>query len=94
MTATCPTISPSAQQTKSSLAGATLTIFILAAICFTIHLGYGPLSGTEGHRAITAHQMFQDGNYILPKLYGSVYLTKPPLPYWLIGLCDRFLGSR
>jgi 4-amino-4-deoxy-L-arabinose transferase-like glycosyltransferase len=72
---------------------ASLVIFVLAAICFIFHLSYGPLAGTEGHRAITAEQMLHHGNYLLPRLYGHLYLMKPPLPYWLIAGSERLFGQ-
>jgi 4-amino-4-deoxy-L-arabinose transferase-like glycosyltransferase len=77
---------------QTSWLPASLAIFILASICFIFHLGVGPLAGTEGHRAITAEQMLHNGNYILPQLYGHLYMTKPPLTYWLIALSERCFG--
>jgi 4-amino-4-deoxy-L-arabinose transferase-like glycosyltransferase len=78
---------------RTSWLPASLAIFILASICFTFHLGVGPLAGTEGHRAVTAEQMLHNGNYLLPQLYGHLYMAKPPLTYWLIAISERLLGS-
>lgn len=92
MTVVCEPISVDAGCRRLSWLKATCAIFALACICFFFHLGYGPLAGTEGHRAITAEQMFENGNYLLPKLYGHLYLMKPPLAYWLIGISEKILG--
>ncbi len=66
--------------------------FLLIALCFSWNLGWAPLSGTEGHRAITAHQMNESGAYLIPRLYGQTYLRKPPLAYWVIALFEKALG--
>lgn len=58
--------------------------------CF--YLGSGPLAGTEGHRALVAHQMAQGGNWLLPKLYDQVYLAKPPLDYWILAGLEKWTG--
>lgn len=79
------------RQRVSSLTAAAL-IFILAAICFGFRLGTAPLAGTEGHRAITAQEMLRSGDYLLPHLYGHLYLMKPPLAYWLIAASERLFG--
>src|SRR2546423_3601291 len=59
-------------------------VFLFALACFSFSLGAAPLAGTEGHRAITAHQMVQRGSYLIPTLYGYTYLKKPPLHYWIL----------
>ncbi len=56
-------------------------------------LGGSPISGTEGHRALTAHQMVSSGEWIVPHLYGAVYLAKPPMQYWLLALLETTLGA-
>src|SRR5205809_823324 len=70
-----------------------LVIFLLGCLCFTFNLGAAPLSGTEGHRAITAHQMLQSHHYLVPSLYGYTYLKKPPLAYWTLALFERLFGA-
>jgi hypothetical protein len=61
-----------------------LLVLILALFCYTFRLGNSPLAGTEGHRALTAHQMVQSGQWLLPKLFDQLYLKKPPLDYWIV----------
>jgi len=73
--------------------GPALLIFALAMILLGWRVGASPLSGTEGHRAITAHQMLKSGEYLVPKLYGYTYLKKPPLDYWILAGFERVLGA-
>lgn len=96
-TARAPTLAEAPTEDASSLSrGKTLAaaagIFILTVLCNLPLLGTTPLAGTEGHRAITAHQMVQSGDWVLPKLYGKLYLAKPSLHYWLIALCEKLSG--
>ena len=51
-----------------------------------------PLAGTEGHRAIAAHQMVESGRWLVPKLYDQVYLRKPPLHYWMLAGLEKITG--
>lgn len=71
-----------------------LLMFLAAVIFLGWRVGASPLSGTEGHRAITAHQMLQSGEFLVPRLYGYTYLKKPPLDYWILAGFERVLGPR
>lgn len=70
-----------------------LLMFLAAVVLLGWRVGASPLSGTEGHRAITAHQMLRSGEYLVPKLYGYTYLKKPPLDYWILAGFERVLGA-
>ncbi|MCC6422930.1 MAG: glycosyltransferase family 39 protein [Phycisphaerales bacterium] len=70
-----------------------LLVVLAAVVVLGWRVGASPLSGTEGHRAITAHQMLQSGEYLVPKLYGYTYLKKPPLDYWILAGFERVLGA-
>jgi len=57
---------------------------IIAAIVFFWGLGsMDLLSLNEGRRALAIQEMVSSGNWLLPHLNGELYLTKPPLMYWL-----------
>ena len=57
---------------------------IIAAIVFFWGLGsMDLLSLNEGRRALAIQEMVSSGNWLLPHLNGELYLTKPPLLYWL-----------
>jgi len=62
----------------------------LFVTCYRV--GVPPLAGTEGHRALPADGMVRTGDWLLPRLYGRVYLTKPPMVYWLIGGVEKLTG--
>ena len=71
---------------------ATLT-FSFGLLAFSWRIGEAPLAGTEGHRAIVAHQMVESGEWLVPKLYEVVYLRKPPLIYWLQAAAETVAGE-
>ena len=70
----------------------TLTVGLLIVLLHSWQLGTPPLAGTEGHRALTADQMVQSGNWLVPHLWDNVYLRKPPLQYWLIASLQSITG--
>lgn len=41
------------------------------------------MSLNEGRRALAIQEMVSSGDWLLPHLNGQLYLTKPPLLYWL-----------
>ena len=57
------------------------------------YLGMTPLAETEGHRALTGHEMARSGQWLLPMLYGRPYLAKPPLHYWIIAAAETIARS-
>lgn len=60
------------------------TTFIVAIIVFFGGLGSVELmSLNEGRRALAIQEMVFSGDWLLPHLNGQLYLTKPPLFYWL-----------
>ncbi len=97
-------LSPSTAQTKDDQSSAVSIaepprisdiagVFVFVLLTFSFSLGSAPLSGTEGHRAITAHQMVQSGRYLVPTLYGYTYLKKPPLHYWILAGFEKVFGA-
>jgi 4-amino-4-deoxy-L-arabinose transferase-like glycosyltransferase len=50
---------------------------------YGLWLGNSPLDRTEPFRALVAHQMVNGGSWLVPRLYGELYLRKPPLIYWI-----------
>ena len=60
-------------------------LFLIFLLGIALHLPAifaPPLSGTEAHRVITGAQMYERGEYVVPRLYDAVYLRKPSLIYW------------
>lgn len=57
---------------------------IIASIVFFWGLGSIELmSLNEGRRALAIKEMVSSGDWLLPHLNGELYLTKPPLLYWI-----------
>jgi 4-amino-4-deoxy-L-arabinose transferase-like glycosyltransferase len=87
------TISPNAQGfgVAPLAARALPSIALLSFICYMLFfhgLGAGELYRTEGLRAIIAQEFLRSGNWIVPKLYGEPFLTKPPGIYAAIALAS------
>ena len=70
-----------------------ILVFTLMVLGHAWKLHQGGLTMTEGVRALTGHQTLQEGNWLVPKLYGSVYLTKPPLFYWIEAGAEKITGQ-
>jgi 4-amino-4-deoxy-L-arabinose transferase-like glycosyltransferase len=74
------------------LAPALLTL-LLACVVYWPFLGYSGLSQSEGHRAIPGWQMMDRGEYFVTRLFGHVYLRKPPGMPWAVALASSILGQ-
>ncbi len=67
---------------------------ILGMLVFFWGLGdIGLMSFNEARRAIPASIMFNGGDWLLPRINGELYLTKPPLLYWLSATAAHLLGA-
>lgn len=51
------------------------------------------ISLNEGRRALAISEMFKSGNWLLPTLNGELYLTKPPLLYWISLSISSLVGT-
>ncbi len=74
---------------------ATLALLGVALWSFTYRLGAVPLldDPNEAEYAEVAREMVETGDWISPHLNYVVFLNKPPLTYWLIGLSDLAFGT-
>ncbi|CRI55271.1 glycosyltransferase [Pseudomonas sp. CCOS 191] len=78
--------------TRQRFAGVALAA-LLAMLCFW-GLGDVPLLSTnEARRAVSVREMYASGEWLLPRMNGEPYLTKPPLFNWLALLPTSLLGS-
>lgn len=67
---------------------------VLVALLFFWGLGSIPLlTFNEARRAIPASNIFVTGDWLLPRLNGELYLTKPPLLYWLAAGFAHLFGA-
>ena len=72
-----------------------LLIVLLAGLfIYGFRLGDSPLDRTEPFRARwSAHlEMVKGGDWLIPRLYGEVYLRKPPLIYWIEAGTEKLMG--
>jgi len=67
---------------------------LIGFICFFWGLGdIALLSLNEARRAVPTQAMFATGDWLLPRLNGELYLTKPPLLYWLATATSHLFGK-
>lgn len=72
----------------------TLIVALIAAATCLYGLGdIALLSINEGRRAVPIKEMLASGNWLLPQLNGELYITKPPLYYWLGAIAGYLLNS-
>jgi 4-amino-4-deoxy-L-arabinose transferase-like glycosyltransferase len=76
---------------ESSLARL-IFLFLCGLFIYALWLGDSPLDRTEPFRALVAHQMVHGGSWLVPHLYGEVYLRKPPLIYGIQASVELLLG--
>jgi 4-amino-4-deoxy-L-arabinose transferase-like glycosyltransferase len=49
-----------------------------------------PPKWEEPRRCLVTHEMVHRGDYVVPRIYGTVYRNKPPLQHWLIAMFSGF----
>ncbi|MFN2542155.1 MAG: ArnT family glycosyltransferase, partial [Chthoniobacterales bacterium] len=70
-----------------------VTTIVWAAI-YLPALGLFEIKGEEGRRILPAVTMLETGNYVVPKVGGMPYFSKPPLVNWLIAGSFKIFGAR
>ncbi|WP_246237954.1 ArnT family glycosyltransferase [Pseudomonas akapageensis] len=89
----------SAQPMKSNSENRLLfwsTVLMATLVLLLFFWGLGSLSFlslNEARRAISAREMHASGQWLLPYMNGDLYLSKPPLFYWLELISSQLLGS-
>ncbi|MGP1273680.1 MAG: ArnT family glycosyltransferase [Phycisphaerales bacterium] len=73
-------------------AGRLLLIVLLCAAVYLPMLGRGGLRATEGHRTIPAIELSDRHAWLVPTMFDTVYLRKPPGVFWAIRLSTDALG--
>lgn len=72
------------------------TIIALMLVLLLLFWGLGSiplLSVNEARRAVTSREMLETGQWLLPYMNGDLYLSKPPLFYWLTLMSSQMLGA-
>jgi 4-amino-4-deoxy-L-arabinose transferase-like glycosyltransferase len=71
-----------------------LLVTIIWAAIYLPALGLFEIKGEEGRRILPAVTMVETGNYVVPKVGGMSYFSKPPLVNWLIAASFKIFGLR
>lgn len=71
-----------------------LLVMILWAAIYLPALGLFEIKGEEGRRILPAITMLETGNYVVPKVGGMPYFSKPPLVNWLVAGSFKLFGVR
>jgi 4-amino-4-deoxy-L-arabinose transferase-like glycosyltransferase len=74
------------------LAAHALVVLLTCAGVYWPGIGAGGLTMTEGHRVIPAWEMLESGDWLLPRMFGQVYLRKPPGMAWAVAASSSVLG--
>lgn len=70
----------------------TVHLFLLLAVCyfsFFIHNGAIYADIMESRNLVTAREIVEDGNWLIPTMNGELRLEKPPLPTWVAAVIER-----
>jgi len=65
----------------------------LSTVIYGYRLGEGGFVNTEGHRTFPAWEMLSDGDYFIQRLFGVIYLRKPPGHTWAIAASSALFGK-
>ena len=73
-----------------------LEALVVFAVCLCVYwprIGTTGFSMTEAHRVIPGWEMRESGRWLLPTLFGQVYLRKPPGMPWAVAGSSWLLGE-
>jgi len=73
------------------LAAGAVTLLLLAQML--PDLGRGDFFREEGRRVIPAREMLASGNWLVPTIWRTPYLAKPPGVYWLLAIAFELGGG-
>lgn len=68
-------------------------LLILVGCIYSVRLDSPNLRGEETRRGRVAVEMLQTGDWIVPRQQGELFLSRPPLQNWLIGLVGWTRGG-
>jgi len=71
---------------------AAVALALTAGALLAVRCDRPPFFDNEGRFAEVAREMVESGDWITPRLDGTLFLNKPPLTYWLAGLVFRVTG--
>ena len=65
-----------------------LWIIVLCLAAFFLNNNALPTDIMESRNIVTAREMVQDGNWLVPTMNGELRLEKPPLPTWIAAVIE------
>ena len=68
-------------------------LLLLVGLTFFVNLHYGNPTLMEARNFITAREMIENGNWLVPSMNGHLRLAKPPLPTWLTAMAGLGAGN-
>ncbi|WP_242928795.1 ArnT family glycosyltransferase [Pontibacter vulgaris] len=68
-------------------------LLLLCILIFFTNLPLADPSIMEARNFITAREMVENGNWLLPTMNGQLRLAKPPLPTWITALAGIMAGD-
>jgi len=68
-------------------------LVLLVGLIYFSRLTTLSLRGEEPRRAMVSYQMLQDGDWVVPKMQGEPWLSRPPLHNWVIALVAMATGD-
>jgi 4-amino-4-deoxy-L-arabinose transferase-like glycosyltransferase len=77
-----------------SRTGSLAIVLLVWAAIYLPGLGSLPIKGEEGRRILPAISMLRTGNYLVPRVGGETYFSKPPLVNWLVAASFKLFGQR
>ncbi|MFQ5733271.1 MAG: ArnT family glycosyltransferase, partial [Planctomycetaceae bacterium] len=70
-----------------------LCLALLVAGAYFVRMSTLQLRGEETRRAQVAVEMLQSGDWVVPRLHGEIYRTRPPLGNWMIAVGGLVRGG-
>ena len=70
---------------------------LFLAVFFAVYVGslFSPplLDDVDSAHAQAAQHFAESGDWVTMKINGIRYIEKPPMPYWLVGICYKLFGE-
>lgn len=63
---------------------------LLLVWIYTYRISSNPLKWEEPRRCLVAMEMIHRGDYLVPRVMGEIYLSKPPFQNWLVALYSGY----
>lgn len=70
-----------------------LLIVLVSGLVYWPRLGADGFTDSEGHRVVPAWEMRETGEWLVPRMFGQVYVRKPPGIQWAIAGSAAVLGE-